>query len=228
MTDRGAVSRVEPAEIMGDSQSQRAEDRSITVVVGCFEPLVGYGLERVLSADGRLRVLGCGLDGRGIERAVAQRRPRVAILGETVEHGLLARVKARQPGLGVLVVVNSPTTVTGTALLEMGATCLPRVASVSDVLTAVHLAAQGKLSFFTAEHRHLAGGGPVVADVLTKRETQVFDLLSRGWSYARIGHKLQIAPETARTHSQRICGKLHIKNKRDLIGMTLTMRLEAS
>ncbi|MGO9321650.1 MAG: LuxR C-terminal-related transcriptional regulator [Solirubrobacteraceae bacterium] len=204
-----------------------SETETITVVMGRFEPLVSYGLKHVLGADGRLCVLGSGLEGSAIERAVAQRTPRVAILDETVEHELLARLKSRQPGLGILVLANSPAPITGTTLLAAGAACLTRAASPADILAAVHLVAEGEPIFCRAEDDQLARRGPVVADVLTKRETEVFELLRMGKPYARIGRALQIAPETVRTHTISICRKLNVKSKQELIGMSLSTRLES-
>jgi hypothetical protein len=78
----------------------------VTVVAGRFESLVGFGLEHVLGLDSGLRVLARGLDGSAFEDAVLQRLPQVAIAGDTVENGLLARLKASLPKLGIVVLVN--------------------------------------------------------------------------------------------------------------------------
>lgn len=197
------------------------------MVLGRFEPVVMYGLEHVLGELGQLRILASGLEYAGIERLAAKRPPRVAIFDETVEHGLLVRLKSRLPGLGILVLANNPAPFTGTALLAVGATCLARDASSADILAAVHLAAEGRPTFCSEQNTELPGRGPVVADVLTRRETEVFERLMMGWRYSRIGEALQIAPETVRTHTISICRKLEVKSKQDLVGMSLSTLMEA-
>jgi DNA-binding NarL/FixJ family response regulator len=193
----------------------------VTVVVGGLEPLVGRGVAHVLGADPRVDVLASDLEVDTLERVVAQRGPQVVILGETVEYGLLARLKSMQPATGVLVLARDPSRLSGTTLLADGATCLAWNVSSVDLMAAVHLTAQGEPTFLCADGAQVARSGPSKG-LLTPTEIKVFRHLRMGRSYAYIGRALHMAPETVRKHTISICRKLNVKSKRELIGLPAT------
>lgn len=208
----------------GGVVSAVSEAGAVTVVVARFDGLVGRGLVAVLQEDRGVRVLASGLAGVALERAIVRQRPRVAIFDEGVDHAVLVGLGSREPATGAVVLVDRPSQVLGTSLLAVGVTCLARGASPTELLAAVHGAARGEPTFSCVNDKAV-GGAPVVADVLTTREAKVFELLSLGWTYVRIGRALEIAPETVRTHTINICEKLNVKSKRELIGKSLSTRL---
>lgn len=59
---------------------------------------------------------------------------------------------------------------------------------------------------------------------LSKRETEVLSLLSRGYSYSSIANQLFIAKETVRTHLKNIYQKLQVNTKADAISLGLENR----
>ena len=202
------------------------EDGSVTLVVAHFDGFMGCGLKAELQKDRRVHVLASDLAGVALERAIARHRPRVVIFDEAVDHAFLAGLGSRKPAIAAVVLAHRPSQVLRTSLLAVGVTCLARSASPAELLAAIHSAAQGERAFYRADDNS-AGGGPVVADVLTEREAEVFELLSRGRSYVQIARAFQIVPETARTHAISICQKLNVKSKRELRGKSLSTRLEA-
>jgi DNA-binding NarL/FixJ family response regulator len=153
--------------------------------------------------------------------AIPHRLPQVVIVGEEVEYELLVRLKAGQPGVGVIVLAHNPTRLYGTLLLEAGITCLARSQSVADILAAADLAAKGERIFVPAhghrvEYRH---GSELQS--LTRREAEVLEHLSRGRSAGEIALDLKISVETVRTHISSIRRKLDVQSKRELIGLPL-------
>ena len=52
---------------------------------------------------------------------------------------------------------------------------------------------------------------------LSKRETEVFDLVVKGYSRKAIARELNIAEETVKTHSGRIYQKFLVHSKQELI-----------
>jgi DNA-binding CsgD family transcriptional regulator len=54
----------------------------------------------------------------------------------------------------------------------------------------------------------------------------VLEYLARGQSHGEIAHALQLGVETVRTHSAHIRAKLGVRNKRELIGLTLPLQGE--
>jgi DNA-binding NarL/FixJ family response regulator len=55
------------------------------------------------------------------------------------------------------------------------------------------------------------------ASVLTKREMEIIELLSKGFLYKEIAHKTGISFGTVRQHCFRIYEKLHVHNKTEAI-----------
>ncbi|HEX6193865.1 MAG TPA: response regulator transcription factor [Chitinophagaceae bacterium] len=51
------------------------------------------------------------------------------------------------------------------------------------------------------------------ATLLSERETEVLDLISRGLIYKEIADRLSISPETVRKHVRNVYKKLHVQNK---------------
>jgi DNA-binding NarL/FixJ family response regulator len=163
-----------------------------------------------------------------LERAIVQHVPQVAIVDETVEHALLARLQLRQPATSVLVLARHLPRLFGTSLLEVGATSVAQEASAEDIVAAVHRAAAGEPTFFGSISNQMGRGGPVALEDLTPAEIKVFEHASLGKSYAEIGAALHIGPETARTHIQSIGKKVGVKNKRGLIGMPVPRKRSAA
>ncbi len=120
-----------------------SEDGAVTVVVARFEGLMGSGLTAALRGDRYVQVLASDLAGVALERAIARRRPRVAIFDEGVDYAYLASLGSHEPAISAVVLVHSPSQALGTALLAIGVTCLPRAASPTELLAAVHGVAQG-------------------------------------------------------------------------------------
>jgi DNA-binding NarL/FixJ family response regulator len=193
-----------------------SDSNTVTVVIGRFDPFVGSGLAQALGADPSVRVLERDLEEHVIEGTVAQRRPRVAIVGEAVEYALLMRLKASHPMMGILVLPRDPDRLCGTMLLEAGASCLGRSASNSDLLTAVHLTAHGRPTFFCEDGSRRQRSHP--SDALTPREAEVLKLLNKGCTNPEIAAALCISVGTARTHVANIFSKLDVHNRLDLIG----------
>lgn len=70
------------------------------------------------------------------------------------------------------------------------------------------------LRFFSGSTSEMA---ETYKNVLTKRETEVLELLVQGLSYKAIGERMYISVETVKTHCHNIYKKLHVKSKDALI-----------
>ncbi len=192
---------------------------SIMIVLGHLEPLVQIGLTQVLCEDHRLHIIGTDLDEVTLERVVAERAPRVAILDATAAYSHLARLRATYPATEVLILAHDPTRAYEMRLLSAGVTCISLSAAGADILATVHCAAEGGDTFALASDRRV--GHSDLADVrsLTPREGEVLAYLRKGSSYPEIALALQIGVETVRTHARRILRKLDVRSKRELIGV---------
>lgn len=68
-------------------------------------------------------------------------------------------------------------------------------------------------SMVLAEISRPANHDTLTPDPLTEREVEVLRLVAQGLSNKEIADRLAIAPETARTHVNRILGKLHVASR---------------
>jgi DNA-binding NarL/FixJ family response regulator len=197
-------------------------DRAITVLVGEFGAVIGRGLGQILGEDRELRVAGTGLAQAELEAAVANCLAQVAILDESTvaDPSVVARLRARRPDLGLLVLAHRPTRAYTVRLFAFGVTaCLPKDASARDILRAIRLAADGTHVFATCVDRSsnvMVSGG--IAS-LTPREREVLKLLSAGRANGAIAHALQISLETARTHVAHIYRQLGVSARTELLGI---------
>jgi DNA-binding NarL/FixJ family response regulator len=200
----------------------------ITVVLGYFDALVSRGLTQILREDRDLRIIGTDLDNATLGHAAARWAPRVAILDEAsvVEPSVLERLRVAQPAIGIVVLAHRPARACGMRLLAAGASCISKDVSAADILAAVHSAAEDRRVFVPSDGRLVERSYPVNAASLTPREAEVLEFLSRGQSHAEIAYALQLGVETIRTHAAHIRGKLGVRNKRELIGLTIPVPSE--
>jgi DNA-binding NarL/FixJ family response regulator len=204
-----------------DLNKDMSETGTVTVVVGRFEPLIGRGLMEVLCEDDRVDILGSELGCVELEHAVVARVPRVAVVDESAEPFVLARLRLLQPSTGVVVLAYSPSPEYGLRLLTCGATCLARSAPITDILSGIHLTAQGARVFASLDGHRVERRYPSNGSLLTPRETEVLRHISANRSNPEIAGELHISVETVSTHVTSIRRKLDAKSKRELVGIPI-------
>jgi DNA-binding NarL/FixJ family response regulator len=62
-------------------------------------------------------------------------------------------------------------------------------------------------------------------ETLSNREYEVFSLLSEGFTYKEIAHKLDLSPKTVSTYRSRMLEKLSLSNSNQLIQYALANKL---
>jgi DNA-binding NarL/FixJ family response regulator len=60
---------------------------------------------------------------------------------------------------------------------------------------------------------------------LTKRERQILQLMSKGWTYSQIAEELAISKETSKTHIRNIYVKLEVNSKSEAIAKATKERI---
>jgi DNA-binding NarL/FixJ family response regulator len=75
----------------------------------------------------------------------------------------------------------------------------------------------GPLLRAVVERRRQERSQRAALDVLTAREHEVFELAARGLSRAEVAEVLIISPDTARTHIQKVMGKLDLHSQAELV-----------
>jgi len=186
-----------------------------------FEDLVAIGLTQLLSEDPNLELLADGIPPSGIEAAIDEHRPAVAVLnfGSLTSPAQVFQLHQSFPETRLVLLANRPTGAECNQMLSFGATaCLSKDTQGRDVVNAVHLASRG---MHVLPRSAAAGGGANGSrlrgsDLLTPREADVLELLQEGATNAQIAQALSIGLETVRTHARNIYRKLGISSRRDL------------
>lgn len=196
--------------------------RQTAVVLGQLSPLVERGLSQIIGEDKSLQLAGSALNDAELERAVAQWHPNVIILdsASVVDLLPLRQLRDQHPSVGVVVLAHLPSRVYGAQLVAAGASCLSTGASATAILAAIHYSAQGEHTLVLQQDLRREGLAGPRAATLTRREREVLDGMSRGWSYGQIAEELGIGTETVRTHAASVRRKLGVSRKADLIGST--------
>jgi DNA-binding NarL/FixJ family response regulator len=197
-----------------------------TVVAGEFEDLVATGLSVLVGDDPQLDLVATDVPMDALGAAVEEHSPDVVLLNFGALGGpadLLA-LHRRFPESRIVVIANRPTASECTRMLSFGATgCLSKETEAGDIVTAIHLASQGT---HVLPRSAAAGGGVerlsregTEGAELTKRESDVLELLQDGRTNAEIAEQLSIGIETVRTHARSIYRKLRVPSRRELVRM---------
>jgi DNA-binding NarL/FixJ family response regulator len=101
-------------------------------------------------------------------------------------------------------------------------------ADKAEMLRAIHAVAQGEALFGPAIARRLvhffhevdalkANAPPRAFPGLTERETEVLDLIARGYNNGEIAEKLFLSPKTVSNHISNIFSKLRVADRAQAI-----------
>jgi DNA-binding NarL/FixJ family response regulator len=208
---------------MRRSHGQAEIPATASVVVGRFDSVVGPGLEALLRADERVRVLACDLDSPALELAIARWAPSVTILTSATELAVLERLRAAGRDTHLLLLGYEISSADGLRILGAGANYVALGAPNVDVLAAVHETARGERFFTARDGRRVEWGPSGAVKPLTAREREVLAVLVEGATYQQIGLGLGISARTAEKHAENIFRKLGVGRKRELVGRPLPL-----
>src|ERR671916_2139512 len=191
-----------------------------TVVSVKFEDLVAIGLHVLISEDANLDLVAAGVPTEEIREAIEKHAPAVVLLnfGALRTPADVYELHQAYPATRIVVLANRPTAAECNQMLSYGATaCLSKETEGRDVINSIHLASRG---MHVLPRSAAAGGSSTLdiigAELLTRREAEVLELLHDGATNAQIAHRLTIGIETVRTHARNIYRKLGIASRRDL------------
>jgi DNA-binding NarL/FixJ family response regulator len=119
------------------------------------------------------------------------------------------------------------------AALEAGATgYLPKDSPPDEILAAILRAGRGERYLSPSLIEKLLAGTTHAGlkkphDALSRRETEVMILLSRGLSLNAIGGALFLSPKTISTYRARVLEKLNLRSNADLTRYVIEHQLDA-
>ena len=204
----------------------------VKVVIVDDHPLFRSGLRAALESTPDIRVVAEAETAGAVADAVARHGPDVVVMDLTLPDAsgieVTRRLVAADPGLPVLMLTMSDDDGSLLAALQAGARgYLVQGAGREEVLSAVRTVAAGGAVFGkgTAERiaALLAGERRRSAErlfpALTARESEVLDLVARGYDNRRIARELVVAEKTVRNHVTRIFEKLHVATRAEAVAL---------
>lgn len=192
------------------------EKRRIAVVLARFEDIVARGLRALLEEDGSVEIVATDVEQSRLPVQLLAHNPDVALLnfGSLRSPAEVRHLRTQHPDTQLVLLANHPSAAECAQMLAFGASaCLGKATQARDVVSAVHLAARGMKLFPSAERR----GAAPESELLTRRETEVLELLREGRQSTEIAAALGISTGTVRAHARNLYRKLGVSSRRDLL-----------
>jgi len=193
-------------------------------------PIVRTGLRMLFQSEPGLVVVGEVDGGAAAIEAVQQLHPDVVIMDVAMPdmNGIEAtqRIKANNPETAVLALTMHEDEQYFFAMLNAGASgYIPKRAAPDDLVSAIHVVAEGNFFLYSTLARFLikeigeqatTHSGETVAS-LTPRETEVLTYIAEGYTSREIAEALVLSVKTVERHRENIMTKLDLHNRVDLV-----------
>ena len=193
---------------------------SIRILVADDHGVVRQGLEMYLELDPELEIVGQAVDGTEALRLARELKPDVVLMDLLMPtmDGIAATKAIRNELPDVEVIALTSVLEDGAVFDAMRAGAvgyLLKDTNAKALCQAVKAAAAGQvqLSPQVAERLIREVPAPESPEKLTRRETEVLQLLARGRSNKEIAADLSIVEKTVKTHVSNILGKLGVSSR---------------
>lgn len=191
----------------------------IRVFLADDHPVMVRGLERLLSLEDDLEVVGTVHDVRELDAHVADAVD-VFVLDVSMPgmHGAetIARLHARRAS--ILLFTLEPESAQVVALLRAGASgVVSKSAQVGELIAAIRAVARGGRVVPMALEVRLRSGESWPHDALSERELAIFQRVVRGVSPKAIAFELGLSPSTVYTYAERVREKLGVASQAELV-----------
>ena len=203
----------------------------IGIVLVDDHPVVRAGLRALIDGHAGLRVVGEADGPAEAERVVLRERPQVVLMDLNLGAGVggaevTARLRALPDPPYVLILTTYDTESDIMAALDAGATgYLLKDAPPAELFAGIRATARGEPalapSVAAALVRRASSPGPVV----TEREVQVLQLLSRGLGNKEIARELFVSEATVKSHLAHVYAKLGVDTRAGAVAAAIQQRV---
>ena len=144
---------------------------------------------------------------------------------------ILQEIKLHSPSLPVLVLSMMPEEQYALRVLKAGASgYLNKLSAPEEIIKAIGLVSLGKKYITPAIAEQMLGNlqqdtEKEAHESLSRREFEIFTLLSAGKSVSDIAEQVSLSPSTISTHRARILEKMHLHSNADLIFYSIGHKL---
>jgi len=216
------------------SEPSKAKTPAIRILLVDDHPMVRERLAEIINREKDLAVCAEAADRQGAIEAVQTTQPDLAIIDLALKNSsgleLIKDLHARWPKLLMLVVSMHDELLYAERVLRAGARgYITKQEATRNILLAIRRVLNGNvyLNEKTATtviarltSKPQAGDGSI-ADLLTDRELQVFELTGNGLSTKEIAGQLGIDVKTVETYRVRIKDKLNLQGSSELLQLAI-------
>jgi DNA-binding NarL/FixJ family response regulator len=193
----------------------------IRVAIAEEQRIARWALAEALGKNADLEIVG---QAGTVEDALAVARrvkPEVLVIDTTMpDHsGFDVLAQLRDITAGPLVIVLAPFTEPAYAARAISAGAhgyVAKSAAPEELIEAIRAVTRGEQVIPPGVDKLLAAGDGQLVSALTRRETQVMEMLARGMTNREIAHDLDISVKTVDTHRGHVLKKLALRNNTEL------------
>ena len=198
------------------------------ILVADDHAVVRMGLVTLLESENDFEVVGEAGDGAEALTLARKVHPDVILLDMKMPKkdgvAVTVAVKAEQPQTKILILTSFSDTEDISKALDAGAEgTLLKNSDYADVAAAIRTVARGEKAVAAEVLKMIAEGTP--ERTLTERQTEVIDLLARGFTNSEIAKFLGISPDGVNDHIRGILRKLGAANRTEAVAIALRKHL---
>lgn len=205
--------------------------RVVRVVLVDDHPVVRAGLRALIDGQADLEVVGEAQDLPSAERAVALERPDVVLMDLNLGSGpggaeVTARLRALDRPPRVLVLTTYDTEADILAALDAGASgYLLKDAPPEELWGGIRATARGETVLASSVAATLVRRASSPGPVVTEREVEVLELLSRGLGNKEMARELLVSEATVKSHLSHIYTKLGVDTRAGAVAAAIERRI---
>lgn len=203
----------------------------ISIVIVDDHPMVVEGMKTLLSNVPYIRIVGTASNAFDAMEILKSNAVNVAIidinLPEVNGMELTAKIKKEIPGVNVLAMSTFKEQSYVSQMMQNGALgYLVKSASKEEIETAIQHIAKGK-TFLGSGISTLDSHGEASRDIplISRRESEVLQLIADGLTNPQIAEKLFISLHTVDSHRKNLLAKFNVNNTASLIRIAVKFKL---
>jgi two-component system, NarL family, response regulator LiaR len=193
---------------------------TVRVLIANHQPIVRHGLWDVIASEPDLQLVGETDDGREAVRLARQLRPDVVLIDLSIPtvDGISATriIRAELPNTQVIVMTGVDADTSALEAIRAGAAAyLLKDARIDHLLRTIRGAGAGQVALpaqTAARMVQLVSGHTV----LSRRETEVLNLVARGLANKEVARELGVTRSTVKAHVSAILSKLGLPSRTQL------------
>ncbi len=206
--------------------------KKIRVLLVDDHAILRTGLQRLLTEEDDIEVIGEAGDGREAIQKVQELHPDIVLMdiGMPVMNGMEAtkQIKKRDHDVKILVLTMHDNEEYLFQVLQAGASgYVLKKAADSDLVNAIHIVEGGDCFLYPSAAKLVVedylekvkhGQEPTTSyDALTDREREILTLVAEGYTNREIAETLFISVKTVETHKANIMEKLNLHKRAELV-----------